>query len=309
MRCLVLGAGGFIGQNLVEELLLKGHDVVAYDRSAAILEIHKQFPQATCIGGDFPTESNWDNVLQGVEICYHLISTSLPKTSNDDPISDVTGNVLGTLRVLEVIRNKNKKIRIIFASSGGTVYGHLKSETVSENHPTNPTCSYGITKLMIEKYLQLYRELHEIQSVSLRIANPYGFKQNPESSQGVIGVFSSRILRNSEINIWGDGSIIRDYIFVKDVVEAMLSATNYQGKESTFNIGSGEGHSILEIIKSIEISTKNKANIVFHPSRDFDIKKSILNTEKARSELNWAPKTKLQEGINKTINWMKNNIQ
>lgn len=167
MRCLVLGAGGFIGQNLVDELLVKGHDVVAYDRPAAIQEIQEQFPQANCITGDFLTENNWVNILQRVKTCYHLISTSLPKTSNDDPISDVTGNVLGTLRLLEAARKINKNIRIVFASSGGTVYGPLKSETVREDHPTDPICSYGITKLMIEKYLQLYRELHGVSSIAL----------------------------------------------------------------------------------------------------------------------------------------------
>nr|WP_315203585.1 NAD-dependent epimerase/dehydratase family protein [uncultured Albidiferax sp.] len=306
MRCLVLGAGGFIGQNLVEELLLKGHHVVAYDRPTAILEIQEQFPQASYINGDFLTEENWENVLQGVNTCYHLISTSLPKTSNDDPISDVAGNVLGTLRLLEAARKMNRNIRIVFASSGGTVYGPLKSEKVSEDHPTDPICSYGITKLTIEKYLQLYRELHGVSSIALRIANPYGFRQSPDSTQGVIGVFSGRVLRNSAVDVWGDGSVIRDYIFVKDVVDAMLSAAHYGGREVVFNIGSGEGHSLREILNAIETATQKEANIIFHPSRGFDIHKSILNISRAKIEFNWSPKIGLQEGINKTIHWMKN---
>ena len=264
--------------------------------------------QGACIGGDFLTENNWEKILQGVKTCYHLISTSIPKTSNDDPISDVTGNVLGTLRLLEAIRKRNNNIRIVFASSGGTVYGPLKSEAVSEDHPTDPICSYGITKLAIEKYLRLYRELHGVSSIALRIANPYGFGQSPDSTQGVIGVFAGRILRDFAVDVWGDGSVVRDYIFVNDVVAAMLSAASYGGREVIFNIGSGEGYSLLEILSAIETATHQKADVIFHPSRGFDIQKSVLDISRVKSELGWVPRIGLQEGINQTVHWMREHL-
>lgn len=304
-RCLVLGAGGFIGKNLIDELLDKGHEVVMYDRPETIRRIQEKFPKAVYIEGDFLTENNWGKILQGVKVCYHLISTSLPRASNDDPIGDVTGNILGSLRLLETVRKQNNNIRIVFASSGGTVYGPIKFETVSEEHPTNPICSYGITKLTVEKYLQLYKELHGVNSISLRIANPYGRWQKSDSSQGVISVFAGRILHNNVIDIWGDGSVVRDYVFVKDVVAAMLLASTYGGREVVFNIGSGKGYSLQEILGSLEVATNQKAQIVYHPPRSFDVQKSVLDVSRAKLELGWTPMVELQDGIYQTVEWLK----
>lgn len=307
-RCLVLGAGGFIGKNLIDELLVNGHEVVMYDRPESVKRIQETFPKATYIEGDFLMEDNWGKILQGVKVCYHLISTSLPRSSNDDPIGDVTGNVLGSLRLLEAVRKQTDNIRIVFASSGGTVYGPVKFETVNEDHPTNPICSYGITKLMIEKYLRLYKELHSVNSISLRIANPYGFWQKSDSAQGVISVFAGRILHDNVIDIWGDGSVVRDYIFVKDVVAAMLLAATYGGREVVFNIGSGKGYSLREILNSLEMVTNKKAQVVYHPPRSFDIKKSVLDVSKAKLELGWIPRVEFQDGICQTVEWLKNSF-
>jgi len=306
MRCLVLGACGFIGRHLVDELLASGQDVVAYDRAESLHGIAQDYPQLRCIAGDFQREANWGEILKGVRVCYHLISTSVPKSSNDDPIGDVTGNLVGTLHLLEAVRRHN--VRIVFTSSGGTVYGALRGEVVGEDHPTEPLCSYGITKLAIEKYLQLYRELYGVSSVVLRIANPYGPGQRPDSIQGVIAVFSGRILRDHAVDMWGDGSVVRDYVFVKDVAAAMRAAAAYGGRRTVFNIGSGQGYSVREILTALESLTGKKADVIVHPPRGFDIPKSVLDISRAGAELGWSPRVGLHEGLSQTLDWMRDYV-
>lgn len=303
MRCLVLGAGGFIGRHLVEDLLNQGNEVLVYDRPEVLLSLMEEFPQADSISGDFSSEDRWSNILKGVKVCYHLISTSVPKSSNDDPISDVSGNLIGTLKLLEATRRTN--LRLVFTSSGGTIYGAPTTELVSEEHPTDPLCSYGIVKLSIEKYLLLYRELYGVRSVVLRIANPYGPGQRPDSIQGVIAVFSGRILCGHAVDIWGDGSIVRDYIFVNDVISAIRSASVYGGTRGVFNIGSGCGSSILEILHTIEKVSGKSAEVIYHPPRGFDVRKNVLDISSATTELGWRPKVNLYNGISQTLAWMK----
>jgi UDP-glucose 4-epimerase len=306
VRCLVLGGGGFIGRHLIEDLLAQGKEVLVYDRPDALRSIAEKFPQVKLIDGEFQNENRWISILNGVNICYHLISTSVPKSSNDDPISDVSGNLIGTLQLLDAARRNN--LRLVFASSGGTVYGAPRAELVSEEHPTNPLCSYGITKLAIEKYLLLYRELYGVRSVVLRIANPYGPGQRPDSIQGVIAVFSGRILRGHVVDIWGDGSVVRDYVFVKDVVSAMRAASSYGGRRTVFNIGSGRGFSVSEILSSIESASGKVAEVIHHPPRGFDVQKSVLDISNARAELGWEPRVSLCDGIAQTLAWMKENL-
>jgi UDP-glucose 4-epimerase len=306
MRCLVLGASGFIGTHLVTELSGLGHQVVAYARYFSGKNLNCENANIEYLTGDFVNEHRWDDLLAGVHVCYHLISTTVPKSSNDDPIADVTGNIIGTLRFLEAVRKKN--VRIVFASSGGTVYGRINSDSIDEEHPTDPLCSYGITKLAIEKYLLLYRELHGVRSVVLRIANPYGEGQQPDAIQGAVAVFMGRVLRGHTIDIWGDGSVIRDYIYIQDVVRAMIAASEYGGRLNVFNIGSGAGVSLLELLRMIEQVTAKKADIIFHPSRSFDVPRNVLNIAKAQKELGWTPQVPMIDGLKKTAIWMRKKL-
>lgn len=302
MRCLILGAGGFIGQQLLLTLHSMRVEVIVYDRPSVISDLQARFPGIKCVAGNFATEHRWQKLLRGVDVCFHLISTMLPKTSNDAPITDVSENLIGTLHLLEAARHSRPKI--IFTSSGGTIYGPPSMECIKEDHATNPLCSYGITKLAIEKYLHLYQHLHDISSVVLRIANPYGPGQKPDAIQGVIAVFMGRVLQNDTVNIWGDGSVVRDYVFVGDVVDALLSAAEYTGPQMTFNIGSGIGYSLQEILRLTEFVTNKKAQVIYLAARNFDIPKSILDISSAKAELNWSPTTSLEKGLAETFNWM-----
>lgn len=306
MRCLVLGASGFIGGHLVASLANLGHQVVAYGRNFGNTNLSGMDVNIEYVTGDFCNENRWNDLLSGVQVCYHLITTTVPKSSNDDPIADVTGNIIGTLKFLEVARKKN--IRIVFSSSGGTVYGRINTDSIDENHATDPLCSYGITKLAIEKYLLLYRELHGVRSVVLRIANPYGEGQHPDSIQGAVAVFMGRVLRGHTIDIWGDGSVIRDYIYIQDVVRAMIAASEYGGRLNVFNIGSGVGVSLLELLNMIEQVTDKKADIIFHPSRSFDVPSNVLSIAKAQKEMRWTPEVPMIDGLRKTAIWMQEQL-
>ncbi len=306
MRCLVLGGGGFLGAHLVSKLLAAGHQVVSYGRHASYQNLISEGLDISCVTGDFSTENRWNEMLEGVQVCYHLISTTHPKSSNLDPIADVSGNVLGTLRLLEAARNYS--VRIVFTSSGGTVYGLVDDGLISEKHSTNPLCSYGITKLSIEKYLRLYNELHGVKSIILRIANAYGEGQRIDSPQGAVAVFMGRVLRGHTIDLWGDGSVVRDYVYVKDIVNAMLFASEYGGRSSIFNIGSGVGTSLEELLHLIERVTGQEADVVHHPSRGFDVPVNVLDIQKARDELGWIPQTSLLDGLRNSEKWMRRQL-
>lgn len=306
MRCLVLGASGFIGTHLVKTLSDSGHQIVAYSRHFSDTNLYLEDTNIEWVTGDFGNEPRWDELLSGIQVCYHLISTTVPKSSNDDPIADVTGNIIGTLNFLEAAKKRN--VRIVFASSGGTIYGRINTDLIDENHATDPICSYGITKLAIEKYLLLYRELHGVRSVVLRIANPYGEGQQPDAIQGAVAVFMGRVLRGHTIDIWGDGSVIRDYIYVQDVVRAMITASEYGGRVNVFNIGSGAGISLLDLLSMIEQVTAKKGDIIFHPSRSFDVPSNVLNITKAQKEMRWNPEVPMIEGLEKTATWMQKQL-
>lgn len=302
MRCLVLGANGFIGQHLVRRLLSEDFEVLTYGREDHFIGNILDRNKVLHIQGNFIDETRWDSILKGVDFCYHLISTTTPRSSNEAPIDDIEGNVIGSLRVLDAI--KTFDTRLIFSSSGGTVYGSSSFDLINEEHITQPLCSYGISKLAIEKYLYLYRKLYDIESISLRIANPYGPGQHPNASQGAVAVFMGRILIGNTIDIWGDGSVIRDYIYIEDVIDALIAASSYCGQHRVFNIGSGSSTSLLELIREIELIVGKKAVVAFHRSRGFDVARNVLDISLAMKELSWRPKTSLSQGLKNTAKWL-----
>ena len=196
----------------------------------------------------------------------------------------------------------------MFISSGGTVYGAPNYLPVDEKHPTDPQVSYGITKLAIEKYLLMYQHLHGIKATVLRVTNPYGERQRVETAQGAVGVFLSRALKNESIQVWGDGSVTRDYIYVSDVAEAFALALKYEGPHSVFNISSGKGVSINELIERIETVLGGAIDKLYLSGRSYDVPINVLDNTLAAQELNWTPKVGLEEGLNLTSAWMKRTL-
>jgi UDP-glucose 4-epimerase len=303
VRYLVLGGSGFIGSHLSEALLADGNEVTVFDRGASPYLANLKEAGVRLFAGNFLNPNDLSRAMSGCDVIYHLISATVPQTSNDDPIYDVEANIIGTLRLLDEARKAQVK-KIVFVSSGGTVYGIPREIPIKENHPTEPTSSYGISKLAIEKYLHLYWTLHGLDYCILRVSNAYGKRLPTTGPQGVIGAFLNKALRQDEIIIWGDGSIIRDYIYVDDIVNALVKAATQTGEHKLFNIGAGQGHSLNNIISIIEQIIQHPLQKEYTQDRVFDIPVNILDISRAKTCLNWQPMTGLLEGISHTFEWM-----
>lgn len=308
MRIVIFGGGGFIGSAIVERLLLDGHALRIFERPR--VEPFRKFSETErieWITGDMLSIHDISLALADMDLVIHLVSTTLPKSSNEDPIYDVQSNLVGTLQILNVMVKLNVG-KIVFISSGGTVYGTPKYLPIDENHPCNPQVSYGITKLAIENYLLLYQKMHGIKPIILRVANPFGKRQRVETAQGAVTVFLHRAITAQPINIWGDGSITRDYIYIDDVAEAFACAVEYNGSENIFNISQGLGTSLNELVSLIENSLGHKVEKNYLPARNFDVSKSVLSNKLAQKELGWSPRTSLQEGIKLTAAWIASEV-
>ena len=253
MKCVIFGGGGFIGSTIADRLLKDGHELRIFERPRVVP--YREFESSEKVEwmtGDFSSTHDVSDAVDGADVVLHLVSTTLPKGSNDDPIYDVQTNVVASLQMLNAMVAR-KVGRIVFISSGGTVYGNPVYLPIDEKHPTDPLVSYGITKLAIEKYLHLFEHLHGIKAISLRVANPYGERQRIETAQGAVGVFLHRAISGIPLDIWGDGTVTRDYIHVSDVAEAFVQAIDYRGAKRTFNISSGVGVSLNELIGMMEV--------------------------------------------------------
>lgn len=308
MRIVIFGGGGFIGSTIADRLLAEGHALRIFERPR--VQPYRKFKATEAVewmAGDLSSTHDVIDAIQGVDAVLHLVSTTLPKNSNDDPIYDVQSNVVASLHILNAMVAHQVR-NIVFISSGGTVYGNPLYLPVDEKHPTNPVVSYGITKLAIEKYLQMYDHLHGIKAITLRVANPYGERQRIETAQGAVGVFLHNALKGIPIQIWGDGSVTRDYIHVSDVAEAFVQALHYTGVHPVFNVGSGVGTSLNTLIGELEAVLGQTIERRYLPARPFDVPVSVLCNNLARTELNWSPAVSMPEGIARTSEWMKREL-
>lgn len=303
---LVLGGRGFIGSHLVDSLLSKGYRVRCFERPRVGILREPQLLDSNCeiFEGDFMCDADVADALEGCEICYHLISTTIPKSSNEDPVFDVESNLLGTVRLLTHALKAGVK-KVVFVSSGGTVYGIPMHVPISETHPNNPLCSYGITKLAIEKYLALFHQLHGIDYTILRLANPFGEGQKIHASQGAVAVFLGKALQGENIEIWGDGTVVRDYVYIDDVIEALLAVSDYMGAEHIFNIGSGRGLSLNDILDAIERVTGRPTIRRYVSGRSFDVPANVLCIERAKQELGWLPRVAFEDGLSRFAKWLE----
>jgi UDP-glucose 4-epimerase len=301
VRCLITGGSGFQGYHLTNALLSLGYAVRCLDRYKPTRKPDRDYE---FFEGDFSASHLIAESIHGCDVIFHLACTTLPQTSNEDPDFDVSSNVLGTIRMLDEAVKAGVK-RFLFISSGGTVYGIPTRIPIPETHPTHPTCSYGITKLTIEKYLRLYYKLHGLNTCSIRLSNPYGEHQRVDSIQGVIAAFCYKALKNQQINIWGDGSVRRDFLYVADVMDALVKLIDAPVSGCEMNIGSGKALSINEIIDCIELVTGKRSDRQYLPARSFDVPVNELDISFAREALGWSPKTGIADGITRTIQWIQ----
>ena len=301
MRVLVLGGNGFIGSNLIIKLVSADHKVRIYDRNS--LQTHEQLSNVEYLNGNLSDTTHVSQVLHDIDVVFHLINSSIPSSSNLSPGKDVQDNLVNTIGLLESMKEIGIS-RIIFLSSGGTIYGDSDKDQINEDQPLNPNCSYGIVKLAVEKYLMMYQRLYDFEPMILRISNPYGPWQSNTGVQGLISTLLSKAISNEQVEIWGDGEVVRDYIYIDDVVDACLSAMEC-GSTGILNIGSGAGKSVNQILKIVEELTHSKLNVKYSKCRDFDVKKVVLDIRKAKKVLNWSPKIALKDGMRMHYDWLR----
>jgi UDP-glucose 4-epimerase len=297
MNILVFGGGGFIGRAVTQRLLSEGYFVRVFQRTPFANELvksnNKNFEY---FRGDVGSASDVRDALSNINAVIHLASSSLPSTSFEDPICDLNGSIPQAINILDAMAEKGIR-KIIYCSSGGTVYGNPTMLPIDESHTTNPIVPYGITKLAIEKFIGMYKAQGKIDPIILRLSNPYGRNHDPDKKQGLIDTLLEKAIKNKPIEIWGDGSITRDYLHIWDAADAFHKALKYSGEKTVFNISSGCGLSVNQIIEEIKNLLKININVVYRQSREFDVSTNILDNTLAFLELGWRPQIKLNDGL------------
>jgi UDP-glucose 4-epimerase len=305
MKTLVIGGNGFIGTNLVDLLLSQGHDVRVLDRYPS--RYKEPIAGVEYLVGDLGNHGEVHDAVQGIDWVFHLAYTTLPQTSNDDPVYDIRSNIGDTVQLLQECRQVNVK-KVIFISSGGTVYGVPEQSPIPEEHPNEPTCSYGISKLAIEKYLNLFHKLWGLEYVVARLSNPYGRQQNPNAKQGAVAVFLGNAASGKPITIWGDGEVVRDYIYIDDAVKALLAAAEYKpgvNDPRIFNVGAGCGHSLNQLVETIRKVVDVPVKVNYTESRPVDVPANVLDVTRAAKHLKWKPEVDLEQGLRETWKWIR----
>jgi UDP-glucose 4-epimerase len=302
-RCLVLGGGGFLGLNLCNRLAEAGAEVTCFSRSHPQPEVLDR--RVTRVTGQFADRLAIANAVERQDVVFHLIAGSIPESSNRDPSAELAAAPIATLHLLEICRSARIR-KLVFSSSGGAIYGIPRAIPITEQAPTDPISAYGISKLMIEKSLYLYRHLHGIDYQILRIANPYGRFQLGTKYQGLIGSYIHRVLSDLPLEVWGTGEVVRDFLHVDDVSDAFLAAVAYDGPHKVLNVGSGVGLSVNDIIAELGAAFgRESLPCLYKPSRAADVPANVLDTARIRSELGWQPRVALREGLVGTIAWMR----
>ena len=303
MKILISGGAGFIGSNVLDAYVSMGHQLAVIDdlSSGNRKNLHAQVKFFEC-DIRFPQAAEAVAAFKPDILNLHAAQMDVRK-SVEDPRFDCEVNGLGMLNLLEAGR-KNGVKKIIFASSGGAVYGEQEYFPADEKHPTNPASPYGITKLLGDKYLQYYQNVYGIPFVSLRYANVYGPRQNPHGEAGVVAIFTSKLLKGEIPDIFGDGKQTRDYVFVRDVVRANVLALEEKAR-GIFNIGTGIETNVVELYQTLAglIGVPKAAQHL--PAKAGEQKRSVISSAKIMRELDWKPQTKLSEGLKETVEFFR----
>jgi UDP-glucose 4-epimerase len=306
-RCIIFGGAGFIGSHIAEDLIENNMEVTIFDKQNASRKNIKSIEnKIEFIEGDFNNEVDISKAIKGKQYAVHLVSSTVPATSNQNIYYDVESNLLSSIHLFEKCIEFNVK-RLIFISSGGTVYGNPVKLPIKENHPTNPMSSYGIIKLTIEKYLYLFNILKGLDYKILRFSNPFGERQNPLITQGLIAHLLYLIKTKKPIEIWGDGKVVRDYFYIKDGARAIYKAIKDRSKNKIYNISSGTGLSINQILSRFKTVLNLEFKVKYKEARKFDVKKNILNNSLAKKYLNWKPEVSFNEGLKRTWSYIIDN--
>lgn len=306
MNMILFGAAGFIGTNLALKLRQDPdnritladvnkayfHPVLQQDGGFALVE--------TPIG----PQTDFEKLFAGQDVVYHLVSTTVPTTSNQQIADELTANVVMTARLLDGCVKCGVK-RVIFISSGGTVYGKETACPLKEDTPTNPISSYGVQKVTIEKLLYLYHYMHGLDYRVIRLANPYGPYQRPNGILGAVTTFTYKALKREKISVYGDGSVVRDFIYIDDAVRGIINVARGDGSEKVFNLGSGCGTSIRQVLDRIGQALDIQLDIDYLPGRQVDVPVNYLDISRYEAAFGPLEPISLEEGILKTAAFMK----
>lgn len=287
-RCLVLGGSGFIGRHLVPKLVERGLETVVGDLVPN--------PDAPFVKVDQRDGASIHEALSDVDVVIHLAWTSTPQSGTDNPAQDVTSNILGSLNIFRACVEQKVR-RVVFCSSGGAIYGNPQQLPIVESHPLEPLSSYGITKLAVEKYLLLFSNLYGLEYMIMRPGNAYGEGQVGGRGQGVIAAALTAVRSGQPLTVWGDGSVVRDYVHVSDIAQAISLATTAEVSNLIFNVGSGHGLSLNDLIGLIDEVTRRQVKVLYTAQRVIDAPINILDSSFAHSTLDWAPGVAIKEGL------------
>lgn len=295
---LVLGGNGFIGTHTVDSLLRAGHTVTAFDLFSVSPPRWSE-PGAVVYNGDFFDENDVRAAVDGNDIVVFLLSVLDASRADDDPASELRDSVIPSIKLCEICVEMGVE-HLYFASSGGTIYGDQADCILRENSPTFPTSPYAIGKLTVESYLRYFSRTSSLMSTALRISNPYGARQNPFKTQGVIPIFLRRVYDRLPLNIMGDGSMTRDYIFVNDLADIIACMITQNATQEIYNIGSGQQTSINAVCDSIAVITERSLSINHVPVPPTYIDHVALDVSRLNREFGPFSYTSLHEGIKQT---------
>jgi UDP-glucose 4-epimerase len=305
-KVVVIGANGFIGSHLVDALVEEGHEVTAFDRFRSVQPSFAT-KNIRILSGDFLSRADLEDAVEGQDLVFHFLSSTNPATAQSDPTLDIRTNVAQTVELLEACVKAQIK-HFYFASTGGAVYGPQKLSRFGEEDLTLPVSPYAIGKLSIENYLRYFDVVHGLSSTTLRISNPYGPRQKANRRQGLIPIVLRQILIGEPVVRFGDGSMIRDYIYVGNLVSMIARMVGSPRKFGTYNMGSGEGHSVSDVLDVIHRMTKRDFVVVEKPTPASFVGRVVLDTSRYAAEFGTVQLTGLDEGIAQTFEYMEREI-
>ena len=297
MHLVIVGGNGFIGSHFVAAAVAKGHRVTVVGHNS-VPSVRHDYPFEFVPGG-IHALAEAPSLLQRADRICHFATSTTPASSNADPVADVEDNLVGTIKLLEAMRQSGNR-RILFLSSGGAVYGHPRYVPIDEAHPINPLSSYGVVKAAVENYLRMYEANYDFRATIIRPANPYGPGQSTTGQLGAVNTFIRLSQTGQPATLWGDGSVTRDFVYIADVVALLLAATESEAT-GTFNCGAGVGTSLIDLIGIVERATGRTLERQLQPARAFDPPEVVLDISSARQAFNWRPQVSIEAGVTMTI--------